>query len=166
LLVFSNNTILFKVSSVTPQQLNNTIGRRWYFGNEGMNFVKESKWIKKCFCAGGGQVGMSFSLWWHKWNFLAWKTWILIREDQYDYEKYAWKYQMKIEKSTFITKIKTKMILFVPENAKLWGFCFGKTWFFCAFNSLTTSERLIILYLFISTPSFLKLLVIQNLIRK
>jgi hypothetical protein len=24
---------------------------------------------------------------------------------------------MKIEKSTFITKIKTKMILFVPENA-------------------------------------------------
>jgi hypothetical protein len=31
---------------------------------------------------------------------------------------------------------------------------------------LTTSERLIILYLFISTPSFLKLLVIQNLIRK
>jgi hypothetical protein len=28
LLVFSNNTILFKVSSVTPQQLNNTIGRR------------------------------------------------------------------------------------------------------------------------------------------
>jgi hypothetical protein len=35
---------------------------------------------------------------------------------------------MKIEKLTFITKIKTKMmILFVPENAKLWGFCFGKT---------------------------------------
>jgi hypothetical protein len=61
LLVFSNNTILFKVSSVTPQQLNNTIGRRWYFGNEGMNFVnKESKWIKRWFCAGGGQVGMSF----------------------------------------------------------------------------------------------------------